>query len=138
MHLRGSDKFTEVPELHEILSGYPEQIRRRLGDKPDARLVAITDSTPLLESFRADYGDRVLTPDGDRTDGVVGLHHLNRPDKRRLGVEVIRDVLIASRCDQFVGLGWSNVSNFTRYFKAWREEDWIALGRPGHAMHTHL
>lgn len=138
VHLRGSDKFTEVPMLRDIMAKYPAEIRRRLGDDPASRLFVITDSDALLQSTRSEYGDRVVAADCIRTDGPVGLHHMGQRDRKRLGVEVIRDVLIAARCRQFVGLGWSNVTNFTRYFKDWPDGAWIALGPPGHGHYAPL
>ena len=138
VHLRGSDKITELPMIDEIVAAYPAEVRRRLGEDPGARLFVITDSGPMLEEARKLYGDRVVAADCVRTGGPVGLHHLGLPERRRLGVEVVRDVLVAARCDQFVGLGWSNVTNFTRYFKDWPEGAWAAMGPPGHGMYAQL
>jgi hypothetical protein len=136
VHIRGTDKGTELPELVEIEGLYPPEIRERLGRLgPETAIFLMTDSALHLQEFRERHGERIISPPSYRSADMTGLHFSNIPDRRRLGVEVVRDVLLAARCDEFLGLGWSNVSNFVNYFfKDWAPGTWKALGQPGHAF----
>lgn len=120
VHLRGTDKVTEQPDLAAINARYPAAIARAMADRPDMRIFLMTDSEPFVAQCRAQFGDRVITTQAARTGGNVGLHYIQRSgDRTHLGKEVLVDTLLGARCDRFIGLATSNVSVFVRDLKAW-------------------
>jgi protein O-GlcNAc transferase len=128
VHIRGADKYLEDAQLEQKLAVYPQAIEfLSRGDK-QAKIFLMTDSSPIVEDYRRRYGDRLIVPEAVRTDTKRGLHYQEQPDRRRLGVEVLRDVLLAARCDRFAGLGTSNVSCMVHHMKKWGPGDMAMIG----------
>ena len=76
------------------------------------RILLATEDEGHLERFRAQFGDLVVATDAFRTRGR--LAHLEEPRPRHhylLGLEVLLDVLLLSRCDGLLA-GRSGVSEF--------------------------
>ncbi len=128
VHYRGSDKPLEDPDAVRVQSLYARYVDHFAAEFPGGRIFLLTDSEPTLRAYRERYGERVVTTDSTRTDKSVGLHFQALPDRRRLAVEVIRDVLIAASCDLFLGFAYSNVSCFVEFFKDWPEGSSHLLG----------
>jgi hypothetical protein len=121
VHVRGSDKLGEIPDLGALIQEYHTHIDRAMREMPGCRIFLLTDSTPMLEAFRRRYGDRVVTAQCQRSATRWGVHHdpAYTGDRRRLGVEVLKDALIARACDRFVGLGGSAVSAMISILRDW-------------------
>lgn len=127
VHARGSDKAAEFKGLADVNTRYFAVVDRRLEERRFARIFLLTDSAPLLRAFRAHYGPRLAWADCLRTASEVGLHYQRHDDRRRLGLEVMRDAYLAARADAFVGNGGSNVSCMVEHLKDWPEGDFALL-----------
>lgn len=117
VHIRGGDKYLEDPQLQQKLAVYPQAIEHVSQGNPNARIFLLTDAAPVVEEYRQRYGARLMTTECLRTSTQRGLHYMEHVDRRRLGVEVLRDILLAARCDRFVGIGSSNVSCMIHHVK---------------------
>ncbi|MEI6559461.1 MAG: hypothetical protein WCO00_13740 [Rhodospirillaceae bacterium] len=107
VHVRGSDKVLEVPEVG--------QANRRCFTLIDAlpaalRILLLTDDETLAELFRQRYGARLVMTECRRTGDATGIHYQSGADGLTLGREVMVDLLLALEADHFIGNGRSNVS----------------------------
>jgi hypothetical protein len=116
IHLRGSDKQNEGPDLHrlnerlfDLAAGLPGELR----------LFVLTDDLGYAARMRERFGQRVVLADCERTGGATGVHFLQGGDGARRGAEVLRDALLAARADWFLGNGYSNLSGMVALMKAW-------------------
>lgn len=140
-HVRAGDKYLELNEVGQPAdrtSEYLQRVDAFLASHQSARVLLVTDGSHVEALFRARYGDRVYVPSAERTDQPVGLHLRkdNSPAvRRRLGEEVLRDVLLCARCDRFLGLGWSNVTRFVRFLKDWPKGTWDCFGPIGQTQY---
>lgn len=141
-HIRAGDKWVERREAdanNDLFPQYAQRIDAFFAAHPGAALVLITDGEQVVEQCVSRFGaDNVIVPHAIRTRAAQGLHFLEVEPalRRQLGNEVLRDVLLCCACDAFIGLGWSNVSNYVRYFKAWPDGAWHVLGRAGHGAYV--
>ncbi len=58
-------------------------------------------------------------------DTQNAAHLQSYREKRRKGIEVIKDTYLASKCDFFIGNGYSNVSYAVRRIRDWPEDHMI-------------
>lgn len=128
VHIRGADKFVEDRQHAQKLAVIPQAIDFLAGAQSTCTIFLLTDSTSILSQYRQRYGARVVSTDCIRTDSQTGLHYTSQPDKRRLGAEVLRDALIAARCDKFIGIGSSNVSCAINHLRDWPPGSAVLLG----------
>jgi hypothetical protein len=128
VHIRGSDKFTEDPNLALLNKLYRPVISKVLSSCPDARIFLMTDTEQIATEYQAVYGERLIIPPCFRTSSAVGVHFQQSADHRQLVKEVIRDVLLAVRCNFFIGNGLSNVSAAVAYLKEWPHDSCRLLG----------
>lgn len=134
-HVRGSDKHKEDPQLQQKINSYPQAIAKFSEGHWFPHVFLLTDSTPIREDFSKRYGPCLLSTDCARTSSLDKGPHLEaNPDRRRLGVEVLKDAYLAARCDRFVGLGSSNVSCLIYHLKPWPPAEVVMLG----PLMTHL
>lgn len=121
IHVRRSDKVVESSPsaLQEIEKQCQERIDNHLSNSNNTQLFLLTDSTSVLDIYKDRYKDRLNYIDCMRTDGDTGLHFLNNPSKNRIGIDVIKDVYLAAKCDYFVGNARSNVSTSVLHIKDW-------------------
>lgn len=134
VHVRGSDKAVEVKNLDDINGQYHAIIDRLIAERGYRRIFLLTDDQRVLRTFRARYGDRVLTTNCRRTDNAVGVHYHRVSDRHRLGIEVMVDTYLAARAGYFLGNGLSNVSLIVPYLTNRRAEDYCLIG--GHMHHS--
>lgn len=127
VHIRSSDKLTEVKHLHELNERYPAEIDKILEANPGIRIFLMTDCTDVLEEYRKRYGDLLVYTDCRRVpkDGP-GVHFQKYQDNRVKGFEIIRDSWLAAKCDFFIGNAHSNVSRGVCELKNW-ENDRVRL-----------
>ncbi|MEB2628198.1 O-fucosyltransferase family protein [Peribacillus frigoritolerans] len=97
VHIRGSDKIHECPNLQEINNSYQQKIDSYLLDNPHS---SILNRTPF---------DHVSVHNG-------GVHYDNTKQK---GIEIIKDTYLAMKCDHFIGNHSSNVSVAISRLKSW-------------------
>ncbi len=120
VHIRGSDKVIEVNYLQEINRRYPAEIDKILRICPDARLFLMTDCSDVLEQYKTLYPDIVINTECNRVlQTGTGSHFQDYEDKARKGLEIIKDTWLATRCDYFIGNGYSNVSLAITELKDW-------------------
>lgn len=127
VHMRGSDKIHESPGLQQTNTHYFGFIDRMLALNPGIGIFLMTDATPILEQFQSTYGERVIYTASERTASNVGVH-LSTHDGHKAGQEVLIDVLIALKCDYFIGNKESNVSLAIANMKHWPEGLGFVLG----------
>ncbi|WP_372521452.1 hypothetical protein [Sulfuricaulis sp.] len=129
VHVRGSDKIIERPKLHETNITYYSLIDEYLQGHPDAFVFVLTDSVGTLDEFKHRYAGRLVFTDCTRSGSDQGVHHQDHRDKRRTGIEVIRDAYLAARCDRFIGNGYSNVSTSILHMKHWGSSEYHLMGK---------
>jgi len=107
VHIRGSDKVLEVPDVGEANWSYFALIDAAPSDR---RLFLMTDDDALARAFRSRYGARLVMTDSRRTNDATGIHHHAGVNGLALGREVMVDLLLALEAERFIGNGRSNVS----------------------------
>lgn len=118
VHVRGSDKVFESPELHQTNLQYFGFVDRIIELNPGIGVFLLTDAVDVHETYKARYGDRLVTTPALRTGSNVGIHLQGHPGYA-VGEEVMLDVLLATKCDYFLGNKESNVSLAIASLKAW-------------------
>lgn len=141
VHVRGSDKHVELPQLDQVAAVYHQHIAALMQKLPNARVRLFTDWQPAVAEYKARYTDRLDVADTTRTSARTGLHYQLALIGTKIGEEVLLDTLLAARCDAFVGLGYSNVSAFMKYFgrlgpKKWTDETALLLGPHLHYVYN--
>ena len=125
VHWRGTDK-RNPPPLHRpspAMDALLSAVRKAAEDRhPDAVFLA-TDENGVREALAQTLSAPILTTDAFRLEAGDGrgLHTASvrhaRPNHRyRLGLEVLRDAWLLSRCDSLVH-GHSNVTNAAMFFR---------------------
>lgn len=128
VHVRGSDKEVEVPDLEALNRTYRAKIATHLERYPDAALFLLTDSSRVLDEYQQQYGDRLIVSPCQRTDSKTGLHYQGLECPEDLANEVIVDAYLAARCDAFIGNGFSNVSQTILHLKEWETDRCFLCG----------
>jgi protein O-GlcNAc transferase len=127
VHVRGSDKITELRDLELVNQQYQHRIEKMLRDDPAMGIFLLTDSERFAREYRQRYGERVLLADVARSADATGVHYAGH-EGRRLGEEVVLDAHLAARCDAFLGNGASNVSTAIRHLKDWAPGTFELIG----------
>ncbi len=127
VHVRGSDKITELRDLELVNAQYQHRIDAMLQADPAMGIFLLTDSEHFAREYRQKYGDRVLFADVARSSDATGVHYAGH-EGRRLGEEVVLDTHLAARCDAFLGNGASNVSTAIRHLKDWAPGSFELIG----------
>jgi tetratricopeptide (TPR) repeat protein len=128
VHVRGLDKGTELQWMGApapTLKDYFDILDR---EHPSIRIFLMSDDDGAIATFRERYGERVIFAPCQRGSGEIGLHRLRSTDRVRLGQEVMIDVYLALRCDKFLGIGMSNVSDIIAMLKPWAQGACTLLG----------
>ncbi len=126
VHLRGSDKAIEDPELdatnRELLAAL---------ETVDSswRILLMTDDAGCLARMRNTYGSRIIAIDCQRTDTDQGVHYLPTVDPVRAGREIMIDTYLGLRADRFIGNARSNVSAMIAAMKNWPPGSLTLIGR---------
>ena len=92
------------------------------------RIFLLTDDERYLAYLKGLYGERVIATDCQRTSTAVGTHYLPSVDPFKAGREVVGDVYLALRADQFIGSGGSNVSALIALMKRWAPGNCVLIG----------
>ncbi len=116
VHIRGGDKVREVE-----IKQYGIQ-----------KILLLTDCEEILANFQKQYGQMVIFTDckrGQLKDTENAPHLTNYSERRRKGIEIIKDTYLAAMCDFFVGNGYSNVSFTVKRLKDWPDNNIILFYR---------
>jgi protein O-GlcNAc transferase len=119
VHVRNADKAAENTNFDADVAKIMPLVDDYVARDENLRIFLLTDSSQAVDAYRARYGDRVLFTDSARAEGDVGIHVQTTGARRRLGVEVIKDTYMAAACDEFIGLGYSNVPCMVSVLKDW-------------------
>jgi len=126
VHLRGSDKATEDPEL----AATNRELLVALETVDSAwPIFLMTDDAGCLARMKNTYGRRIIATDCQRTETGEGVHRLPTVDPVRAGREIMIDTLLALRADRFIGNGLSNVSAMIAVMKNWPPGALCLIGR---------
>jgi hypothetical protein len=114
-------KVTQSGDPYKILDSEIRNILRKFNiDK----IFLITDREDIIEEYSKEYGSMLVynnyerIPKSDSRKSEYLENHLN---KRRNGIEILKDTYIASMCDFFIGYGFSNLSYGVTHLKDWSE-----------------
>lgn len=122
VHIRGSDKATEVKHLQELNSRYADEIDRLLYMYPKAYIFLMTDCSDILEQYKRTFRNKIIHTECNRVpQHGPGAHYQEYADRQRKGMEIIMDTWLAARCDFFIGNGYSNVSQAIAELKDWNK-----------------
>lgn len=126
LHLRGSDKVIEDPELDAT-----NRALLRLLDEADPSLPVflMTDDAQWLARMKHLYGERICATDCQRTVTQEGVHYLPTVDPVQAGREIMIDTYIALRANRFIGNGRSNVAAMIAVMKDWAPGTCTLAGR---------
>jgi len=127
VHVRGSDKIQENPNLKQVNQNCHQAINNYLQRVPDALIFLLTDDASVLEEYQQIYGDRLRYTNASRTRSEVSIHHQNHDCRQQIGIEIIKDTYLAAKCDYFIGNGQSNVSTTILHLKNWSEDRYFLL-----------
>ncbi len=114
IHLRGTNKHHEQ-EASAIRSINDELIDQLHSRHQEERIFVISDDSREIDRMRQRFGARVKFIDAIRSNSdTIGALHDTR-QKRKIGNEVLLDVLIAARAQRFYGCGFSNLACLISY-----------------------
>lgn len=118
IHVRLTDKANHPRERMTIVSyeNYKHEIDKYIKIYPDTKIFLATDSIDYLESFKNDYGDRlILHPNITRSSGGKSIHHHMRGNGYKKGKDVVTECILLSKCN-FLIKGVSNVALCSLFF----------------------
>lgn len=128
IHARGSDKITESPELHSINEQYITYVEKFLDSHPDMAIFLLTDSVDILDIYKKRYPGKLIYNDCLRSKSDLGVHYHQHDNRKRMGIEIIKDTYLAAKCDYFIGYGGTNVSTTILHLKDWQQDEYVLLG----------
>ena len=138
VHVRGSDKASEIKNLDSVNKQYEDIINKNILINPNLKIFLMTDDTRVLSKFYELYGDKIVVTESQRTNNNTGVHYKNYSNSLELGFEVMIDVYIAAKAKIFIGNGLSNTSQIVRYLKNWSDEDIHFIGPEINLQINHL
>ena len=125
VHIRGGDKIREVENLARLNKRYYAEISRYIEKYGIKKILLLTDCKDIIKKFKKLYGSMLVFTDCKRSelnDTKNAAHLQPYKEKRRKGIEVIKDTYLASMCDFFIGNGYSNVSYAVKRLKDWPDD----------------
>lgn len=126
VHIRGGDKVREVKDLDRLNRQYYTEINNFISNCNVKKILLLTDCEDIIKEFQSRYGDMLIFTDCRRShlkDTINAAHLQDYTEKRRKGIEIIKDTYLAAKCDFFIGNGYSNVSYTVKRLKDWQEEN---------------
>lgn len=123
VHIRGTDKIDEFPNLNQLNDLYRIEIDNYLKNYPRASIFLLTDSENILEQYKELYGNKIIHTNAIRTSNdQISVHNgLSLHSKRQKGIDIIKDTYLATKCDHFIGANYSNVSLAILRLKDWKK-----------------
>lgn len=126
VHIRGGDKVREVADLAQLNRKYHAEINKFILKFKINKILLLTDCDDIVTEFQSQYGDMLVFTECRRSqlnDTTNAAHLQEYTEKRRKGIEIIKDTYLAAKCDFFIGNGYSNVSYTIKRLKDWQEEN---------------
>ncbi len=114
VHIRGTDFAYAAPTRPQR---YIDEIRQIAAERglDDYRVFVATDQEQYVESFREEFGDRVVTYDAVRSTGELPPFKMKEISPYRLGEDVLIDVLLLASC-QHILKGAAAVGEYALWF----------------------
>lgn len=132
VHIRGGDKVKEVENLSHLNKKYHQTIQDFINRFGIKKILLLTDCEEILTDFQKRYGQMVIFTDckrGQINDTENAPHLTTYSERRRKGIEIIKDTYLASMCDFFIGNGYSNVSYTVKRLKDWPDSNIVLFYR---------
>ena len=131
VHIRGGDKIREVENLARLNQRYYKEIDRYIQRYGIRKILLLTDCKDIIKKFKQLYGPMLVFTDcrSELNDTRNAAHLKPYRERRRKGIEVIKDTYLASKCDFFIGNGYSNVSYAVKRLKDWPEDHIVLFYR---------
>lgn len=132
VHIRGGDKVREVENLGRLNKRYFKEVDRYIRRYGIRKILLLTDCKDIIKKFQQLYGPMLVFTDCRRSeigDTQNAAHLQAYREKRRKGIEVIKDTYLAAKCDFFIGNGYSNVSYAVKRIRDWPEDHMILFYR---------
>lgn len=120
-------KLHEIPRIHKFKNLqlandlYHKEIQWFLGKFSIKKIFLATESEEVLEEYRRIYGPILTYTDALRSpkDDQEALYKTTHMHKRYRGIDIIKDTYLASKCDFFIGNGYSNLSHAVTRLNDW-------------------
>lgn len=134
VHVRGNAIVNEVAQIYDLNELYKPNIWQFIVKYNARHLLLITDSDKIFRQYKKLYGnnDMLIYTDSKKVPFKerIATCLLDYPNKRHKGVEIVKDTIeiikdtyLASKCDFFLGNGYSNLSNTVMRLKDWPESN---------------
>lgn len=131
VHLRGSDKITENPELFTQNELAFDLSRDWIDRDPANQIFLASDTDSYVTRWRDAFGEeRIKLQDCLRNDGDTPNFLRDDADGYRMGCEVILDTYIAARCQRFVGNSTSNVAAYAAAIGGYGPDELVWVDKP--------
>lgn len=144
VHVRGTDKILEVYNLSQFNKNYHVEIKKYIDSYDVKKIFLFTDTKEVIDEYTKQYGSMIISTDCNRGSGIstkTAPHVLDYVDRRRKGIEILKDTYLATKCDFFIGNGYSNVSfsvsrlkdwpksHITLLYNTWNQERYVTVKR---------
>ncbi len=134
VHVREKAIVNEVAQLYDLNEFYKPNIWQFIVKYNVRHLFLITDSNAVYKQYKKLYNknDMLICTDSKKVPlkERVPTALLSYPNKRHKGVELVKDTIeiikdtyIASKCDFFIGNGYSSLSNTVLRLRDWPESN---------------
>ena len=117
-------RFLGKGKLLKANTQYHSEINKLMNKYSIRKIFLLTDSKEVVEEHREKYDDMVVCTSCKRLTADDPAYSIENPVvKRRRGIEVIKDALLAAQCDFFIGNDFSGLSRAISRIKDWPEEN---------------
>lgn len=107
---------------------YHSEIKKYVEKYNIKKIFLLTDCEDTLKEYQKLYGDKLLYTACKRLRKEEENFKMENPMiKRRIGIEVIKDTYIASKCDFFIGNEFSHLSQAVTLIKDWTDKNSMLL-----------
>jgi len=132
VHIRGGDKVKEVEKLSNLNKRYHQAVKDFIDRYGIKKILLLTDCEDILDDFLKRYGKMVIFTEckrGQVYDTKNAPHLTGYSERRRKGIEIIKDTYLGSMCDFFIVNGYSNVSYTVKRLRDWPESNIVLFYR---------
>ena len=99
---------------------YHSEIKKCINRYDIKKIFLLTNSEELLKEYRQRYGSMIVSTECKRISNEDNNFHLENPMiQRRRGIEVIKDTVLAAKCEFFIGNDFSSTSQAVVNMKEW-------------------
>lgn len=142
IHIRGTDKYNEVPPID--MDRYITTVQKIAKGRPAGswKLFVATDEQAILNTMMQYFGDAVIYNRAIRSSSSKAVHarsnssygnRLSGDYQYQIGLEALTEMITLSSCDIFVGCQ-SNLSFFAAAYNI--DIPWINLAPSSHVINT--